>query len=185
MSVNITKTEFWNKTLYDYKTIYQTIEILLFSVISFFIPFVIGHPQILIGVIINFFLIRCAMHSSFLKTLPVILLPCLGVFSAGIIFGTNTSYLLYFIPLIWFANALFVLSYKYFMFEKHFGTVLTSLFCALLKSGFLFACALMLVTFAEFPVMFLTAMGLMQLITALIGYYTAVCANKLLSCACG
>lgn len=170
----VNKRAFWDETAYAYQELHQAVEIVLLALAGFFLPFLIGHPQELVGVLVNMFLIRCAMHSRFLNTLPVILLPSLGALTAGLLFGAQTKFLLYFIPFIWVANALLVLSYKYFTFEKKAGVLRTSLAVSFLKAGFLFLAAVVLVSFAGVPAAFLMAMGPMQLATALGGYYLAV-----------
>jgi len=146
------------------------------SMVGFFLPFVLGHPQILVGIIVNAMLIVGATYLKGHKILPLILLPSLGVLTAGVIFGTYTVFLLYLIPFIWLGNAIYVYVYKYANATKHKlkNNFLGIGIASILKAGFLFGVTFILVSLAIVPPMFLTAMGVLQLVTALIGGVVAV-----------
>jgi hypothetical protein len=163
------KKSFLNFTVFDYNKKYQNIELIILSLASFVIPLFFGHPQLLIGTIVNALLFKSALTSSFKKTLPIILLPSIGALVGGVLFGGFTPFLLYFIPIIWISNALYVLTAKFTsqkMKQNYGGNVLIA---SLLKSGLLFASAIIMVTFFGVPSVFLTVMGLLQLYTALLG----------------
>jgi len=97
--------------MYSYKTFslneYQLsykqelIELFIYSLLSFFIPFILSHPQLLVGTIVNSALVLAALNLRGIRLLPVIMLPSLAVLSSGLIFGQFTYYLLYLIPAIW------------------------------------------------------------------------------------
>jgi len=163
-------------SIYDLKRIEENIQMIILSMTVFFLPFVLGHPQILVGVIVNAMLIVGATYLKGHKLLPLILLPSLGVLTAGVLFGTYTIFLLYLIPFIWLGNAVYVYVYKYVIFKENtwknnfFGVGVASI----LKAGFLFGVTFLLVQFAIVPSMFLTVMGVLQLTTALIGGIVAV-----------
>ena len=154
---------------YNYSAVYENIEMIAYSVLSFFIPFLLGHPQYLVGIIVNACLIAGALNLRGYKLLPVILLPSLGVLTAGLIFGPLSIFLVYFIPFIWLGNAILVFSFKYFKLQKQKNYLLTLIIGTALKSGFLFLSAVVLYALGVVPVMFLTAMGLIQVVTALGG----------------
>jgi len=162
--------------LYDIKNIEENIQLVVLSCIGFFLPFILGHPQILIGTIVNAMLILGATYLKGHKMLPLILLPSLGVMAAGILFGTYTLYLLYLIPLIWLGNALYVYTYKYFNIrEKKFKNNLLGVGVAsVLKAALLFGATFILVQLSVLPAMFLTAMGVLQISTAILGGILAV-----------
>jgi hypothetical protein len=163
-------------SIYDLKNIEENIQMILLSCVGFFLPFVLGHPQILVGVIVNAMLIVGTTYLKGYKLLPLILLPSLGVLTAGVIFGTYTHFLLYLIPLIWLGNAVYVYVYKHVNIEKHGlkNNLLGIGTASILKAGFLFGITFLLVQFAIVPSVFLTAMGILQLTTALIGGILAV-----------
>ena len=168
-----------NYTVYDYTSLFQVMEILLLSSLCYFLPMVMTHPQWVLGTIVNAILFRLALSSKFVRTLPAILLPSLGVFTAGLLFGSLTKYVIYFIPFIWIANSIYVLAIKYISHKYEQNYTSNVIVPSLLKSAFLFAAALLMVYVFSFPAAFLTAMGLMQLFTALGGGYLASIITKL------
>ena len=157
--------------LQDYAlgNMYQNIEMLVYSALCFFVPFLIGHPQFFAGTVVNAALIIAALNLKGHRLLPVIILPSLGVLSKGIIFGPLSIFLVYFIPFIWIGNTILVFSFKHFKLGKKYNYVITLILGALLKAGFLFFSALLLYKLNAVPAVFLTAMGFMQLFTALSG----------------
>jgi len=159
----------------EYKYINLEIyEFTLYSLLSFFIPFLIASPQWLIGILVNFFLIRAAIHFRLKYVLPLVFLPSLGVLLSGVIFSTTSSFFYVFLPFIWFSNLLFIFSYRYFIKNKFLSSILSSF----LKFGFLFIVSLILVFVFNFPKSFLIAMGVLQLITALSGSFLASLVNR-------
>jgi hypothetical protein len=166
---------FLQKQNYKYFNL-ETYEFVIYSVLSFFLPFVISHPQWLIGILVNFFLIRSAIHFRFKYVLPLLILPSLGVLFSGMIFGSNTFYLIYYLPFIWISNLIFILSYRYFTKNKF----LTSFYSSLIKFIFLFIVTLIFVFIFNFPKMFFVNMGYLQFITAIIGSVIATLSSKLI-----
>ena len=174
-----TKNSFWNFTIEDYSSKYNNVELFILSALSLTIPLFLGHPQLLIGSIINALLFRAALTMNFKKSLPIILLPSVGAYLGGVLFGGATAFLLYFIPVIWLANFTYIFTAKFVSnkFKKNYGS--NVLVASVAKSALLFSAAFIAVTFFGFPAMFLTAMGLFQLYTALIGGTIATLGTKL------
>lgn len=154
---------------YALSHVYENIEMVVYSVICFFIPLLMGHPQIVVGVVVNAALVVAALNLKGYKLLPVILLPSLGVLSRGIIFGPFSVFLVYMIPFIWIGNSILVFSFKHFKLGKKYNYWHTLAIGALLKSGFLFLSAFALYKLGVLPVIFLTAMGVIQVLTAAAG----------------
>jgi hypothetical protein len=157
----------------------QFFQFLLYGSMLFLVPLVLGHlqgsfNQLFVGTIVNFLLALCALRlESWKKIAFLMLLPSVGAYLSGIVFGVNTSFLLYFIPAIWVANAIFVFGIKKIFVEMKnhsLGIIVPSL----VKAGFLFAVAFFLINAGLVPSMFLAAMGIMQLATALAGGFLAV-----------
>jgi hypothetical protein len=168
--------DLYYKSIYTVANIEENIQMVVLSAIAFFLPFVLGHPQILVGVIVNAMLILGATYLRGNKMLPLILLPSIGVMTAGLMFGTYTVFLLYLVPLIWIGNAVYVYLYKYFTLSSH---KLKNNFigigaASLAKAALLFGVTFMLVKLAVLPSMFLTVMGVLQLTTAILGGILAV-----------
>ena len=142
---------------------------ILYTAVCFFLPLFIGHPQAFVGIIVNAMLIASALNIKGAKLLPVIIAPSLGALSRGILFGPFTIFLVYMIPFIWIGNTILVFSFKWLKLRLKKNYWLTLVIGSLLKSGFLFLSAYVLFLLGIIPVIFLTAMGTMQLITALAG----------------
>jgi len=128
-----------------------------------FIPGIVN--QLLVGTIVNFLLAYCALTvaGSKLKLLPLIIVPSIGAYVSGLVFGAQSAALLYFIAPIWVANA------AYILLIKGKGVM----FSSIAKASILFASAGTLVFSGFVPAAFLLAMGPVQLATALAGGYAA------------
>ncbi|MBN2111737.1 hypothetical protein JW707_01425 [Candidatus Woesearchaeota archaeon] len=148
---------------------YEHIEMFIYSAVCFFVPFFMGHPQLFVGIAVNAALVAAALNLRGYKLLPVIMLPSLGVLSRGIIFGPFSKFLVYMIPFIWAGNAILVFSFKYFRLKKNHSYAYTLAVGALTKGAFLFLSAFILYKLSIIPVVFLTAMGIIQVTTAISG----------------
>lgn len=149
--------------------IHQYFEMVLYTVVCFFLPLILSHPQLVVGTVVNALLITAALNLKGYKLLPVIIAPSLGALSGGLLFGPFTIYLLYLIPFIWIGNTILVFSFKAVKLGMKKNYWFTLIIGALLKSGFLFLSALLLYKLGVIPVVFLTAMGVIQLTTASLG----------------
>jgi len=139
-------------------------------VLVFVIPLLFNGSQIITGSIINTLLFISAAKLS-KRTLPFMaVIPSLGAVSNGILFGPFTIYLVYFLPFIWVGNYLLMYVAKSSSF----------LVAALAKSLFLFLIAYIFVSLHIVPKIFLTAMGILQLVTALVGGIAAIGISKYL-----
>ena len=154
---------------YFVRNTYQYFEMFIYSIICFFMPLFIGHPQIVVGITVNTMLILSALNLRNYKLLPIIILPSIGVLSRGLIFGPFTIFLLYMIPFIWIANTILIFSIKLFKLKLKLNYWISLIISILLKSGFLFMSAFILFKLNLIPIMFLTAFGIIQIITAFAG----------------
>ena len=154
---------------YAISNAYENVEMVIYSLVCFFIPFFMGHPQLAVGIVVNAALVMAALNLKGYKLLPVILLPSLGVLSRGVIFGPFSKFLVYMIPFIWIGNFILVLSFKYFKMGKKYNYWVTLGIGSVLKTGFLFLSAFVLYKLGILPVIFLTAMGMLQVGTAIGG----------------
>jgi hypothetical protein len=144
--------------------------------LSFAVTFSLGHPQLLVGTIVNACLFSAALYLPKKFLYPLIFLPSLGVLSRGLIFGPLTPFLVLMLPFIWFSNMLLVQVFKNFFY---LGFIISALLAAVLKAVFLFSCAFVLVKFKVLPQPFLVAMGQLQLITALLGAILSFISKKI------
>src|SRR3989338_293273 len=115
--------------IYDVSLLEENLQTVLLAALCFFIPFALSHPQLLVGSIVNASLILGATYLKGHKLLPVILLQSIGVLTAGVIFGSFTVFLIYMIPFIWIANAIYAYGYKFLALkrQKIFGIAAASI----------------------------------------------------------
>jgi hypothetical protein len=144
----------------------STLEMTILSSIALLTPMFLKHPQILVGVIINALLIKGAFSLKKYQTLPLIILPSVGVVLGGYLFGGLIKFVFYMIPAIWASNALLVYLFKTRTEKNYFTTLI---FSAVAKTAFLFVIALAMYSLNLIPRALLIAMGYMQFITAVIG----------------
>ena len=163
----------YRESLFDVSVFEGNVQMVFYSLLAFLIPFFISHPQYVIGIIVNASLILGATYLKGYKFLPVILLPSLGVLCAGLIFGSYTIFLLYLMPFIWIGNSIYAYSYKHLQ-NSRMNKLFSIVGASGLKVTFLFLSTLLLVNLGVVPTMFLTAMGVLQLVTALVGGIIAV-----------
>ncbi len=159
---------------YRLSRIQEYVEMAIYSVIAFSLPFLLGHEQLLVGSVVNCALVLAALNLKGARLLPVVILPSIGAYLAGLIFGAASTALLYMIPFIWVGNAVIVLCIKYFVLDKKTNRIAALGIGATAKAAFLFLSALALLTFGMVPAAFLTAMGIFQLATALAGGVAAL-----------
>jgi hypothetical protein len=153
------------KNVFNTKLIYDNFEFYLYSLVCFFVPFLIGHPQLLVGTLVNATLILSAINFRYFKIMPMIFLPSLAVLSRGLIFGPFTIFILYMLPFIWLSNFVLVYFFKNFNFNKWAKLFLGTL----LKTLILFISAFVLFKIGFIPAQLLGAFGLFQIYTAILG----------------
>jgi len=141
-------------------------QIIFFTSLSISAPLFIKSPQLLVGSVVNLCLYISANKLGFKKSLSVILLPSLVAYSSNILFKGATPFILYFIPIIFVGNGIYVLLNRYI--ENKFLSVFISSIC---KSLLLYISAVVFVNEIGLPSIFLTSMGVIQLFTGLIGGY--------------
>ena len=159
---------FLNNQQYELKYSKEVFELIMYCVVAFFIP-LFSSSQLITGTVVNFLLIVGALNIRKYKLIPIIIMPSLGVLFFGLLFWEFTMFLVYMIPFIWLGNLLLILAFKFFNLTKRFSYFSTLFIGASVKASLLFFSALVLFKFGVIPVMFLTAMGIMQFYTALLG----------------
>lgn len=161
--------------------------------IAFAIPLFISGPQILTGSLVNCFLFLSSNYSSKKAQYAIIILPSIGALLNGVIFGKFTPFLAYFLPFIWMGNYILVRTFTLFARHPDEGRGLDSklipwipafagmTLSALLKSVFLFVFVFVFFKLSIVPRVFLTAMGIFQFITAIIGGILFLGINKIVN----
>lgn len=135
-------------------------------------PFVLARPQWLVGTIVNTILFLAAVKVERKNWWPMIILPSTAVAARGVIFGPFTWMLVYFMPVIWLGNL--ILMYIFTQARDWKGIGRASLF----KTLILFVSANIYYKLGLAPKMFLQSMGIVQLMTAIVG---GVIANLLIT----
>lgn len=139
----------------------------LLTVLSFAVPFLLSSSQPVTGTVVNAALFLSAVLLPTRLYLPLLVLPSLATVSRGLVFGPLTPFLIYFLPVIWLGNAVLVFSFKKFYLKLgYFPSVVVS---AVFKSLLLFLSAQIYFNLHLVPLVFLTTMGGMQIITAILG----------------
>jgi hypothetical protein len=152
-------------------------EMILYSAIAFSFPFFLPKFQLLLGSVVNTTLVLSAFYLKGKNVLPLIFLPSIGTLLNGVLFGPFTPYLLYLLPFIWIGNALLIGGIKLFYIKLGLNYNLSSIISIAAKTSFLFASAYILFSLNIIPQAFLIAMGLIQVITATIGCFSAYSLN--------
>ncbi|MGB9748229.1 MAG: hypothetical protein ACP5H9_04175 [Candidatus Woesearchaeota archaeon] len=152
---------------YYFNKFYDVFSFFLISSASFLIPFILGHPQFLVGVVVNMLLFEASLYLDFKKSMPAILMPSLGALSRNILFGPFTIFLVYMIPFIWIGNSILVFVTKLLHFKFKLNVLFVGAISSLLKFLFLYASALLMFKLGFVPKLFLTTFGINQLLTAL------------------
>mgnify|MGYP001608663747 CR=1 FL=1 len=155
-------------------TIYQNIIISL----AFLIPFLISGPQLLTGTLVNCLLILGIKFVDKKNYLIISILPSIAAILNGLVFGKFTIFLVYFLPFIWLGN--FVLIKSIIYLKEKLPLSLSMVLGVIFKTIILYVTALIYFKFKLVPEIFLTAMGMFQLATGLIGGTLFLGINKLL-----
>lgn len=139
---------------------------LLFPALAFAIPFLVSGPQLLTGTLVNCLLFASSYYFQRKNQAIVAVGPSIGALFNGLVFGGFTPYLAYFLPVIWIGNMILMRS---FLALENKNQTIKILLPALFKTLFLFAFAYIFHSLGLVPKIFLTAMGIFQLATALMG----------------
>ena len=137
--------------------------------VSFLVPFFIGGPQLLVGSMVNALLVVAALKLPTRALWPVIIFPSLAVFLRGVIFGPLTIFLAYLIPFIWISNALLVLVTRNLYKRAKWNVWPAAAAGIILKVGWLWAGAWLLIGWGIIPKVMGAAMGWGQVTTAAMG----------------
>jgi hypothetical protein len=176
--LNMHITKLLDTTLFETKYKQQALELIAYSFIAFFVPFLFGHPQLLVGTLVNMALILSSLSLKRNFLLPVIFMPSIAVLSRGLIFGPFTVFLIYFIPFIWIGNFILTLFFKGLYIKKKANYFITLISAGFTKAIFLFLIALLLFKLNLIPEIFLATMGIIQFTTAILGGVAAFAVIK-------
>ena len=140
--------------------------------LSFIVPFLLSQAQFPTGVFVNALLFLAVLFLPASTRLPLIIFPSLAALTRGLIFGSFTPFLLTFIPIIWLGNWLLTIVFD--KTREKLGMIPAGIFASIVKSLVLFTTATIFVNVKLVPNVFLTTMGTIQLVTALVGFVVAL-----------
>lgn len=163
------KLSIFNRQDYNMNLSQEYLELIIYSFICFLIPFLFGHSQWIMGVLVNATLILSALNLRSKMLIPAIMLPSLAVLASGIIFDQFTHFLVFMIPFIWIGNTILVYSFKKLKLKKKMNSFIVLIIGGGMKTLFLFSAAFILYKLSLIPAIFLTTMGLFQLYTVITG----------------
>jgi hypothetical protein len=148
---------------------FEYAEFLALCFLSFMMPFLLGHPQLLVGIVVNAFLVLAALNMDSKKVVGLALIPSMGAIARGALFGPFTVSLVYMVPFIWAGNMVLIFAMKCLVAGKKMNYFAALGAGSLAKAGLLFGAAYVLLQFSLVPALFLEAMGTIQLVTAVAG----------------
>ena len=156
------------------------LEFTAYCMFSFFVPFLIAGPQIVVGSIVNTVLILSALRLQLNKTIPMIILPSIAAFFAGVIFAGLDLTTIYFAPIIWIANAILV----YIIARRNTNTIKNIVMHTtkgiIAKVAVLSLASFACVSLGFFPAAFFAIMSISQLQSAVIGAIMALTLHRAL-----
>jgi len=142
----------------------STIKTIIYLIPLFFIPFLLGGPQLLVGSIVNLLLIFVALnYKNYYAIIPMLMLPSIATSLRWLIFWPFSIFLVYMIPAIRIWNFILI-----DMIQRIQTKRIGILVWWILKTLLLFVVAFVLVKLWILPAIFLKAMGIFQLITVMI-----------------
>ena len=169
-SISVPLNNLVNRKVYETSKVMDIIEFSILSAVAVLIPLLLRHPQLLVGSAVNFVLIMAGINvKGWKKIIPLVVLPGVSALAGGYLFGPFTVFLMYLVPFIWIGNSILVLIFKWLYAVKRANYFVVLPIAAILKAGFLFGMAFLLVESSVVPSVFLKAMGMTQFLTALIG----------------
>ncbi|HQT45569.1 MAG TPA: hypothetical protein PLO51_06320 [Candidatus Micrarchaeota archaeon] len=135
----------------------------------FAVPFFVPGAQLVTGTIVNATLIVGAVLLKGEKPYYLVFLPAVAQIASGLLFGPFSIFLVYLLPFIWLGNAVLVYAFKEYHAERKINFFAVLAGSAALKAVLIFGFAMLLSNFGLVPQAILSAMGALQLVTAVAG----------------
>ena len=177
------------KRLFDVSKQAEIIEVILIGLLAFLTPLIVpqllnlifgsgigSYSQYIVGTIVNSALIVAGINAKgWKKVIGIVTLPSLSALTSGLVLQTGSIYTVYMIPAIWIGNFAIIYLYKYLFIKKKFSYAISSIIAILTKVMAIFVGYNLLLAINLIPngsvvaKTLYTAMGMNQLITALLG----------------
>ena len=157
------------------RVIAKSLPLSLYILATIFATLLLSHQQLIVGTVVNLMLLTGAVNLKKNQLLPLAIFPSILAVFQGLLFGKFTFFLLYFLPFIWISNLVYMT-----VFKKTKGNgVYRLLISSFGKTAILFITAVLFTNILLVPKIFLTAMGVLQLVTSLLGGGLFLIINKL------
>ncbi len=143
---------------------------LVYCFLLYLIPLVLSGSQLVVGSVVNAALFTAALHLNRRTLFLLAVLPSLGALSHGVLFGPLSWFLFYFLPFIWAGNRILIDIFRQTrVLPAAWARIVLA---AALKALLLFVAANFYYRWQIVPKPFITAMGLIQFETAVIGGFS-------------
>ncbi len=157
------------------KTLSNLFPFSLYILATIFATLLLSHQQLIVGTIVNLMLLTGAVNLKKNQLISLAIFPSILAVFQGLLFGKFTFFLLYFLPFIWISNLVYMT-----VFRKTDGNVIYRLLMSSFgKTAILFVIAILFTNVHLVPKIFLTSMGILQLVTSLFGGGLFLIINKL------
>ena len=156
-------------------TTVKPISLLLSILAAILSTILLSHQQIVVGTIVNLMLLSGAVNLKKSQLILLAVFPSVLAVFQGLLFGKFTVFLLYFLPFIWISNLVYMSIFK----KTEGNPVYRLLMSSFGKTTILFLIAVLFTNINLVPKIFLTSMGMLQLVTSLLGGGVFLLFNKL------
>lgn len=189
-----------NEGYYEISKLGNILLIIIISACMFLVPILVptaltevfgtestisNNSQIVVGAIINTTLVMSAISVKGWKNIvALITVPSISALTSGLVLSVSSIFTVYMIPAIWIGNLLLVYSIKSIYVKNNKNFVLASVIGILGKALIIFAGFNLLTLLISMPehvkMVLTTAMGLNQVITAILGCVIAYGITKVM-----
>lgn len=189
-----------NEGLYNLSKVGNILQLVIISICMFLIPLVVptmldavfgaesviaNNSQYVVGALVNTALITSALAVKGWKNIvALVTVPSISALTSGLVLNISSIFTVYMIPAIWLGNFAIIYAIKYLYIKKNVNYVLSAGAGILAKVALIFGGFNLLTLLVTMPAPVVTAltaaMGINQLITAIIGSALAYGTVKLL-----
>ena len=189
-----------NEGLYNLSKVGNILQLVIISICMFLIPLVVptmldavfgaesviaNNSQYVVGALVNTALITSALAVKGWKNIvALVTVPSISALTSGLVLNISSIFTVYMIPAIWLGNLAIIYAIKYLYIKKNINYVLSAAVGILVKVALIFGGFNLLTLLVAMPAPVITAltaaMGINQLITAVIGSALAYGTVKLL-----
>ncbi len=178
-----------NKVMFDVTKVGNILQLIIISLCMFLVPLTVpamldavfgaesviaNNSQFVVGAIVNTAIIVAALNVKGWKNIVgLVTLPSISALTSGLVLNISSIFTVYMIPAIWIGNFAIIYALKYLYVNRKVNYVVSVSIGILAKVAIIFVGFNILTMLVSMPApvqtVLSTAMGVNQLITALIG----------------